>query len=193
MRNNLSHARLYKGSIIAAACCSLVAILYQWRKRNKEKNCSSRSAYEKLIGNTPMIKLNRLSSLIKRNIYVKMENLNPGGTGKDRAAQRMIQQAEAEGLLPMRKSDSDFQDPLSPVIREDPLLQRALDRSTSGGLVIEGTSGSTGIALASICQSRGHGCIVVMPDDQANEKRQILETLGAVVHIVPNSSISSRK
>ena len=76
-----------------------------------------------------------------------MENLNPGGTGKDRAAQRMIECAERDGLL------------------------------KSGGIVVEGTSGSTGIALASICLSRGYQLHIVMPDDQAEEKRILLEKL----------------
>lgn len=76
------------------------------------------SAYSSLIGNTPLIKLHRLSSMIKRDIYVKIESLNPGGTGKDRAVKRMLEQA-----------------------RTHPNYQ-------PGCVIVEGSSGSTGISLA---------------------------------------------
>ncbi|KAI2498722.1 pyridoxal-phosphate dependent enzyme [Fragilaria crotonensis] len=70
-------------------------------------------------------------------------------------------------------------------------IQFAMKRSQSGGLVIEGTSGSTGISLATLCAARGHACLVVLPDDQAPEKKRILEVLGATVRIVPTASISN--
>jgi cysteine synthase A len=66
-----------------------------------------------------------------------------------------------------------------------------MKRSQSGGLVIEGTSGSTGISLATLCAARGHACLVVLPDDQAPEKKRILQVLGATVRIVPTASISN--
>jgi cysteine synthase A len=115
--------------------------------------------YESLIGNTPMIRLNKLSAVLKREIFVKMECMNPSGTGKDRAAMAMIRAAEKE--------------------------KKQLR------VVVEGTSGSTGIALASLCASRKYPLVVVMPDDQAQEKVQLLQCYGAKVHIVPNCAISN--
>jgi cysteine synthase A len=70
-------------------------------------------------------------------------------------------------------------------------IHQAMIRSRTGGLCVEGTSGSTGISLATLCAARGHACLVVLPDDQASEKKAILTTLGAVVHVVPNAAISN--
>ena len=120
-------------------------------------------SYESLIGNTPLILLKEASRLSGCKIYVKMESMNPGGTGKDRAARSMLQAAEAS----------------------DPLYRKGVD-------IVEGTSGSTGIALANMCLARGLKLHIVMPDDQSNEKRQLLECLGAQVHIVPNCAISNK-
>ncbi|EED86652.1 hypothetical protein THAPSDRAFT_38294, partial [Thalassiosira pseudonana CCMP1335] len=131
-----------------------------------------KGGYESLIGNTPLVYLPHLSSLINNNntdnanngvrIYAKMENLNPGGTGKDRAARSMILAAEEKGELPP---------PLS--------------------LGEGGTSGSTGISLSSISSSRGHASIVVMPDDQSSQKKEFLQRLGCGVVVVKNCSISN--
>jgi len=184
------------------------------------------SAHEHLIlCGTPMIHLQRVSYLIRRNIYVKMENLNPGGTGKDRAALSMIQRAETEGYLPhpislprigggdqrhgegtteslnphphppppydllLQPTTTTMTNPLEQMIRN--MISQAMMKSRTGGLVVEGTSGSTGIALATLCAGRGHGCLVVLPDDQAQEKQTILKSLGAVVYEVPTASISN--
>ena len=178
------------------------------------------SSYEALIGSTPLVKLTKLSALLGkgREIYVKMECMNPGGTGKDRAALRMIQDAEACGDLPPPLDPSL---PSSPTIlvsadnnnnctsadaglgengkdnnngetnHMDESIRLAISRSRTGGVVVEGTSGSTGISLSSLCAVRGHSAIVVMPDDQAKEKRTMLKCLGAVVHVVPNAAISN--
>jgi len=83
------------------------------------------------------------------------------------------------------EEEEEITDPMTRIIRE------ASRRSRSGGIVVEGTSGSTGIALAALSAARGHACIVVLPDDQASEKRTILEALGAVVYVVPTASISN--
>jgi cysteine synthase A len=90
-----------------------------------------------------------------------MESLNPGGTGKDRAALSMISAAEAAGML------------------------------RPGGTVVEGTSGSTGISLAGICNAKGYKCVIFMPDDQAIEKRELLRSLGAEVRTVKPCAISN--
>jgi len=73
----------------------------------------------------------------------------------------------------------------------DGVIREAMRRSRTGGLVVEGTSGSTGISLAMLAKCFGHACVVVLPDDQAEEKRTILRTLGAVVHVVPTAAISN--
>ena len=67
----------------------------------------------------------------------------------------------------------------------------AISKSKTGGIVVEGTSGSTGISLATLSAQRGHSVIIVMPDDQAQEKQTILKCLGAVVHVVPTAAISN--
>jgi cysteine synthase len=139
-----------------------------------------------------MVKLHHLSTITKRTIMVKMESLNPGGTGKDRAALAMIQAAESNGELPSPcariqmapTKTTDMSDTSS-------IIHMAMLTSRTGGLVVEGTSGSTGISLATLCAARGHACLVVLPDDQANEKKLILTTMGAVVHVVPTASISN--
>jgi cysteine synthase len=206
-------------SIALVASLSMAAVYLWARTRNRHRHGRQRpppvcSAYEKLIGGTPMVKLDFLSLRIGRSIHVKMESMNPGGTGKDRAAQCMIQHAEATGQLPSpmlgpNQNQSRFQcqvqvtkDTLEEEAKIDDgsslsassllhLINVAMKRSHSGGLVIEGTSGSTGISLATLCAARGHACLVVLPDDQAPEKKRILQGLGATVRIVPTASISN--
>ena len=156
----------------ATLIASLAALMYtytstnkKFRRRQEDDRTKRCAGYEALIGNTPLVKLEKLSKILKRNVYVKMEHMNPGGTGKDRAALAMIDQAERRNLLPRG----------------------------GGGIVVEGTSGSTGIALAALCNTRGHECVIVMPDDQAVEKQQLLRYLGAKVEVVPTASISNPK
>lgn len=162
------------------------------------------SCYEKLIGNTQMVRLSRLSRLLRRSIFVKMESLNPGGTGKDRAARNMIISAETSNQLPTVVGNGGFRifnqwglnsnqnkRRVVPDDIMDKVIQDAGRRSRTGGVVVEGTSGSTGISLAIMARSRGHACIVVLPDDQSMEKKLILESLGAIVHVVPTASIAN--
>ena len=186
------------------------------RKEQEQRDEEQLSAYEQLIAKgTPLVRLHRISKLVDRNVYVKMESLNPGGTGKDRAALSMIQNAEAKGLLPPPQSTtSDLF--LTPSVGDNQqgttrqsnnnnnnnnnnacdsqlkeMIQRAIQTSRTGGLVVEGTSGSTGIALATLSAARGHACLVILPDDQAVEKQAILRSLGAVVYEVPTAAISN--
>ena len=185
---------------------SAVMLLQQRkRKRRQLKDQQKLTAYEQLIANgTPLVKLHYVSKIVGRNIYAKMESLNPGGTGKDRAALSMIRHAEAQGWLPPPNSTTDlFLSPTAPTIipsstHETPtsptletMIFQAIQTSRTGGLVVEGTSGSTGIALATLCAARGHACLVVLPDDQAVEKQAILKSLGAVVYQVPTAAISN--
>ncbi|KAI2499300.1 pyridoxal-phosphate dependent enzyme [Fragilaria crotonensis] len=185
-----------KASMALIASISLAAV-YLWRRtrRRQLKQPQICSAYEKLIGATPMVKLDFLSHRIGRSIYLKMENMNPGGTGKDRAALCMIQHAEASGQLPTpmlgrNRNQSRFQclnegnddtdttseneDILGSLSSLQQAIQFAMKRSQSGGLVIEGTRVPLNL-LATLCAARGHACLVVLPDDQAPEKKRILK------------------
>jgi len=110
-----------------------------------------RRGFAEAIGNTPPIRLNRFSELTGCEILGKAEFMNPGGSVKDRAARAIIDEAERSGRL------------------------------KAGGTVVEGTAGNTGIGLAHVCNARGYRCVIVMPDNQSNEKYQMLETLGAEV------------
>jgi len=103
------------------------------------------------IGNTPLIRLGRLSAETRCEIFGKAEFMNPGGSVKDRAARGIIEDAEAKGLL------------------------------KRGGTLVEGTAGNTGIGFAHVCNARGYRCVIVMPDNQAPEKYQQLEAMGAEV------------
>lgn len=107
------------------------------------------------IGNTPLIRMNRLSEQTGCEILGKAEFLNPGGSVKDRAALWMVRGHEDSGAL------------------------------NPGGIVVEGTAGNTGIGLVHVCNARGYQCIIYMPDNQSPEKVDILKTLGAEVRQVP--------
>jgi cysteine synthase A len=112
-----------------------------------------------LIGNTPIIKLQCLSKLTQPwEVFIKCEHLNPFGSGKDRVALRIVQDALISGQL-------------------------------NGGTIVEGTSGSTGISLARVSLAMGLKCIVVVPDDQAIEKTNLLRMFGADVRKVKPVSI----
>ncbi|KAK6458474.1 tryptophan synthase beta subunit-like PLP-dependent enzyme [Scheffersomyces xylosifermentans] len=107
------------------------------------------------IGNTPLLKLPKLSDSIGRNIYAKAEFMNPGGSIKDRAALYIINDAEKKGLI------------------------------KPGGTIVEGTAGNTGIGLAHVCRAKGYKCIIYMPNTQSKTKIETLKLLGAEVHPVP--------
>lgn len=111
-----------------------------------------------LIGNTPLIKLNRLARDVKAQVFAKMENLNPGYSVKDRIGVAMIEAAEREGIL------------------------------KPGGTVVEATSGNTGIGLALAAAVKGYKCIFVMTDKASVEKSRYLKALGADVVITPVSA-----
>ena len=113
------------------------------------------------VGNTPLIRLRRVSEETGCEILGKAEFLNPGGSVKDRAAKGIIADAEKRGVLP------------------------------PGGTVVEGTAGNTGIGLAHVCKARGYRCVIVMPDNQSPEKYRLLEMLGAEVHKVPTVPYSN--
>jgi len=114
-----------------------------------------RNGFIETIGRTPLIRLNSLSEATGCEILGKAEFLNPGGSVKDRAAWFIIRDAEERGLL------------------------------RPGGTVVEGTAGNTGIGLAHICNARGYRCLIVIPENQSQEKIDLLRLLGAEVKLVP--------
>ncbi len=107
------------------------------------------------VGNTPLVKLNKLAAGIKGTVLVKVEYLNPGNSVKDRMAIKMVEDAEQAGLL------------------------------KPGGTIIEGTSGNTGMGLALAAIAKGYKCIFVMSDKQSKEKQDILRAVGAEVVVCP--------
>ncbi|KAK4230802.1 tryptophan synthase beta subunit-like PLP-dependent enzyme [Podospora fimiseda] len=107
------------------------------------------------IGNTPLIRLNRLSEQTGCEVLGKAEFMNPGGSVKDRAALYVVKDAEEHGLL------------------------------RPGGTVVEGTAGNTGIGLAHVCRSKGYKLVIYMPDTQSQGKIDLLRLLGAEVYPVP--------
>lgn len=109
------------------------------------------------IGNTPMIKINRLSKGIKGTVLAKVEYFNPGNSMKDRMAIKMVEDAEKAGIL------------------------------KPGGTIIEGTSGNTGMGLALAAVAKGYKCIFTMSDKQSKEKMDILRAMGAEVVVCPTN------
>lgn len=108
-----------------------------------------------LIGNTPVVRLNRLTTPQDAELYVKLERFNPSGSVKDRAAYNLILQAELGGQL------------------------------KPGGTIIEPTSGNTGIGLAMNAAAKGYKAILVMPDNMTKERINILKAYGAEVVLTP--------
>ncbi|HEX5171770.1 MAG TPA: pyridoxal-phosphate dependent enzyme [Cyclobacteriaceae bacterium] len=109
------------------------------------------------IGNTPLIRLNKLNKGMKGTLLVKVEYFNPGNSMKDRMAIKMVEDAEKAGLL------------------------------KSGGTIIEGTSGNTGMGLALAAVAKGYKCIFTMADKQSQEKINILKAVGAEVIVCPTN------
>src|SRR5688572_17768082 len=107
------------------------------------------------VGNTPIVKLQKVARHVKADIYVKCEYLNPCGSMKDRVAIAIVNDAERRGLL------------------------------RPGGTIIEATSGNTGMGLAMVAAVRGYSCIFVMPDKMSPEKISSLRAMGAKVVICP--------
>jgi cystathionine beta-synthase len=110
-----------------------------------------------LIGNTPLVRLNSVTSGLAPTILAKIEYLNPGGSSKDRIASRIIDAAEREGKL------------------------------KPGGTIVEPTSGNTGIGLALVAQQRGYRCVFVLPDKVGEDKRNVLTAYGAEIVVTPTS------
>src|SRR5436189_3908638 len=110
-----------------------------------------------LVGNTPMVRLQRVAADLRCQIVAKLEFTNPGGSVKDRPAIAMIDAAERDGLL------------------------------GPGGTIVEPTSGNTGVGLAIVAAQRGYRCIFVMSDKMSNEKVALLRAYGAEVVVWPTA------
>ena len=109
------------------------------------------------IGNTPLVKLNKVNTGVQGTILAKMEYFNPGNSMKDRIALKMIEDAESRGEI------------------------------KPGGTIVEGTSGNTGMGLALAAMAKGYRCIFTLADKQSQEKIDILKALGAEVIVCPTN------
>ena len=109
----------------------------------------------KIVGNTPLVKLNRITDGASANVYAKLEFYNPTSTVKDRIGIAMVDAAEASGQL------------------------------KPGGTIVEATSGNTGIALAMVGAARGYKTILTMPDSMSKERRALLRAFGAELVLTP--------
>lgn len=107
------------------------------------------------IGNTPLVRLSRLVKANSAEVYAKLESKNPGGSVKDRIALAMVEDAEARGLL------------------------------KPGSIIVEPTSGNTGIGLAIVAAVKGYRLILTMPEDMSLERQRLLEWLGAELVLTP--------
>jgi cysteine synthase len=115
----------------------------------------ARNGFVETIGNTPLIRLRRASEATGCEILGKAEFLNPGGSVKDRAALAIVLDAERRGLL------------------------------RPGGVIVEATAGNTGIGLALVANARGYRTVIVIPETQSQEKKDMLRLCGATLHEVP--------
>ena len=119
------------------------------------KNIQAQDSVLALIGNTPLIKLNRITSQMAGNFYAKVEAFNPGHSAKDRIALYILEEAEKKGLL------------------------------KPGDTIIETTSGNTGFSIAMVSILKGYKCILAVSSKSSPDKIDMLKTMGAEVHVCP--------
>ncbi len=110
-----------------------------------------------LVGNTPLVKINQITKNISANIFAKIEYFNPASSVKDRLAKAMIEDAETKGLI------------------------------NQNTIIIEPTSGNTGIGLAMVCAVKGYKLLLVMPDTMSIERRKVLKAYGAELLLTPGT------
>lgn len=155
--------------IVACTTCALAGATaaYYYYKLQASKETSSRikNGVVDLIGDTPLVRIHSLSEATGCQILGKYEISNPAGSAKDRIALAILEAAENQGYI----------------------------RPNCGDLVFEGTSGSTGISLATLCRAKGYECHIVIPDDTSKEKVDLLKAVGAIVHMVRPASIVDPK
>lgn len=119
------------------------------------KNIQAQESVLELIGNTPLIKLNRITTGMKGNFYAKVEAFNPGHSAKDRIALYIINEAERKGIL------------------------------KEGDTIIETTSGNTGFSIAMVSVLKGYKCILAVSSKSSTDKIDMLKAMGAEVHVCP--------
>ena len=110
-----------------------------------------------LIGNTPIVKLNRVVPEDAADVYVKLEFFNPGGSIKDRIALAMVEEAEKAGKL------------------------------QAGGTIVEPTSGNTGVGLAMVAAAKGYHLVITMPETMSVERRKLMQGYGAELILTPGA------
>lgn len=115
------------------------------------------NSINELIGNTPIVKLNRVVPEGAADVYVKLEFFNPAGSIKDRIALAMIEKAEADGLL------------------------------KAGNTIVEPTSGNTGIGLAAVAAAKGYHLVITMPETMSVERRKLMQGYGAELILTPGA------
>lgn len=120
-----------------------------------EENIKAHDNVLSLIGNTPLIKLNKITESLQGNFYAKVEAFNPGHSTKDRIALYIIEEAERQGIL------------------------------TPGDTIIETTSGNTGFSLAMVSIIKGYNCILAVSSKSSKDKIDMLRSLGAKVYVCP--------
>lgn len=120
-----------------------------------EPKINAYSSLLELIGNTPLIKLNKITSSFKGNFYAKYEGYNPGHSSKDRIATYIIEEAERKGIL------------------------------KEGSTIIETTSGNTGFSIAMVSIIKGYDCILAVSSKSSQDKIDMLRAMGAKVHVCP--------
>ncbi len=140
-------------------CCT-------WRDRERNKKAfmqpgaKSMKIYDKitdLVGNTPLVRLRKLTEGARADVLLKLEFFNPASSVKDRIGVAMIEDAESKNLL------------------------------TKDSVIVEPTSGNTGIALAFACAAKGYRCILTMPETMSMERRLLLRGYGAEIVLTPGS------
>lgn len=174
MTSSSTYKALLLGAVTGSALTAIAGSLLYYLNQSNTKQIEDEKeelqmdyveGVDGLIGNTKLMKIKSLSDATGCLILGKAEFLNPGGSAKDRVALNMIKTAEENDIL----------------------------KPHVGSTVFEGTVGSTGISIAMIARAKGYKAWIVMPDDQAQEKYQLLEKLGATVEKVRPVSIIDKK
>ena len=136
-----------------------VAMVVKYGAEEEKKAGKIYSSIEQLVGNTPLVELTKVEKehSLKANVYAKLEYLNPAGSAKDRVALKMIEDAEARGVI------------------------------NENSVIIEPTSGNTGIGLAAVAGAKGYRVIIVMPDSMSEERCTLMKAYGAELVLTPGA------
>ena len=128
---------------------------YRAKFNDMKEEIEAHESILELVGNTPLVKLNRITNEIPGNFYAKLEAFNPGHSAKDRIAMHIINKAEALGIL------------------------------KPGSIIVETTSGNTGFSIAMIAMVKGYECILAVSDKSSHDKIDMLRAMGAKVYLCP--------